>query len=289
MNSSYIGRFAPSPTGKLHLGSLYTAVASYLDAKANNGKWLIRIEDIDPPREEAGANEAIIDALNAHGLIADEPISYQSQHSADYEQAISHLLAQQQAYYCSCSRKDLQGLQGYYHGQCRGKSQCSKPSAIRLLVEQRQQSFNDLLLGRIENPALAKGTVDDFIIKRKDGLYAYQLAVVVDDIAQGISHVVRGQDLLSCTFKQLALFKQLDAQAPRYLHLPLLTKNQQKLSKQNHATAINPNSASDNLQLVLKLLGQDTPKHYRQCSDILQYASEHWQLEHNSRAANIEI
>lgn len=290
MTDQYIGRFAPSPTGKLHLGSLYAALASFVDAKAHQGKWLVRIEDIDPPREEAGATDAIINALHAHGLVADEPITYQHNQYPRYQQLINQLLKQHQAYYCSCSRKELIGFNGYYNGKCRDNTEAtSKPCAIRLKVDDQKLRFDDLLLDTQQQAKAPEGLYEDFIIKRKDQLYAYQLAVVADDITAHVNTVVRGQDLLSCTFKQLQLYRCLDKTPPQYLHLPLLFQNGQKLSKQNYAKPINDLKAGENLQYALTLLGQKTDPRLKQVNDIVNFAIEHWDRKRIAKTAKLVI
>lgn len=283
MSAQYIGRFAPSPTGPLHLGSLYTAVASYLDARAHQGKWLLRIEDLDPPREQAGATEQIIHSLRMHGLHWDDNIILQSQRHARYEETIQQLLQQQLCYYCSCSRKDLAGYDENYPGFCRSRHLTGKdePCAIRLRAEPPAPAFTDRHLGRQQPQPLPAGLVNDFVIKRKDGLYAYQLAVVVDDIAQGVNHIVRGSDILESTFKQLYLYRYLQATPPTYLHLPVINNPQgQKLSKQNLAAAIDDNTPCANLLLCLQLLNQPPPPPDGQQTPaaILAWAGKHWDI-----------
>lgn len=279
MSVSYIGRFAPSPTGLLHLGSLYTAVASYLDAKAHNGKWLVRIEDLDPPREQPGASDAIIQQLCDHGLHSDDSIVYQSQRLQHYQSACLQLLAKKQAFFCSCSRKALQDYQGFYPGFCRQCHQApTTDTAIRLQVTQSIQEFIDASQGLQKNP-LPAHLYDDFIIKRKDQLFAYQLAVVIDDIAQDVNHIVRGIDILPSTFRQLALYQTLGHKPPGYRHLPVISFGQQKLSKQNHAPALKSQNARENLCYVLQLLGQRKPKNSQSVEHILETAIHHWQPE----------
>lgn len=287
MSLPYIGRFAPSPTGLLHLGSLYTAVASYLDAKANNGKWLVRMEDLDPPREQKGASASIVKQLQSHGLFADGPIIYQSQQHKRYQQACEQLLAKKQAFYCTCSRKALQNYQGFYPGFCRGCQQKPEsPAAIRLEVNQAVKAFDDLSQGLQQNP-LPEGLHDDFIIKRKDKLYAYQLAVVLDDIHQGVNHIVRGIDILPSTFRQLALYQTLGHKLPSYRHVPVLSFGQQKLSKQNHAPVLKSQNACENLCYVLQLLGQQKPSNTQSPQHILESATNNWQPENIAKSEAI--
>jgi glutamyl-Q tRNA(Asp) synthetase len=274
--TAYIGRFAPSPTGPLHLGSLYTAVASYVDAKSQQGQWLLRIEDIDPPREQAGASTAIIKSLQAHGLHWDGEIIYQSLQNRAYEQQLQALLEDQQCFYCSCSRQQLQACNGAYSGECRGQLQARANCAIRFRVDTPVEQFFDHNLGLQQLAAIPEACVHDFVIKRRDGLFAYQLAVTVDDIASGVNNIVRGSDILDSSFKQLSLYQGLKTAPAQYFHLPVLSRHQQKLSKQNKAPAINNQQPCDNLQRVLQLLGQPTKQELNSPSEILTFAVEHW-------------
>jgi glutamyl-Q tRNA(Asp) synthetase len=287
----YVGRFAPSPTGPLHLGSLYTAVASFLDAKAQQGKWLLRIEDLDPPREQATAREHIIQSLKAHGLHWDGEVIYQSLRHSDYDAVIQKLLNDQHAYYCECSRQQLQQYGDAYPGFCRNKLLTSnKPCAIRCIANLPTPEFVDRLLGRQVAEPLQENWVNDFVIFRKDGYYAYQLAVVVDDIAQQVSHIVRGSDILDSTFKQAYLYHYLSQPLPQYLHLPVLNAaNGQKLSKQNLAPAINNAQPCANLLKVLTLLQQPTPpiEQTKTPEAILQWAIAHWNINTLSKTLAI--
>ena len=280
MTANYIGRFAPSPTGPLHLGSLYTALASYLDAKANQGLWLVRIEDLDPPREQTGASQTILDTLYAHGLHWDGKVLYQSQRHTIYQQNIDTLLQKKHAFACDCSRKQLKHYQGFYSGLCHNKTKRTMmDKAIRLKTNQSQQTFTDHILGPQISPKVPDNLFNDFVIKRRDGLFAYQLAVVIDDIEQGISHIVRGSDILDSTFKQMYLYASLHTPLPAYYHLPVLNQsNGQKLSKQNLAPAINNLDAINNLLHCLTLLGQITPPVSQQnrVEDIIHWAKDHW-------------
>ena len=283
---AYRGRFAPSPSGPLHLGSLVAAVGSYLDAKAHAGKWLLRIEDIDPPREVEGAADAIMHCLDAHGLHWDEAVSYQSQHSQYYEANLAILAEKQLSYACDCTRKMIQQQGGHYQGHCRYREVSTQPCSVRFLNRQPVLAFNDLHRGKVQaDPAFA---TEDFIIKRKDGLYAYHLAMVSDDIRQGITHVVRGADLLQPSACQLSLYQAFSARPPVYLHLPVVvTQPGLKLSKQNHAPALDNSQASSNLILVLTLLGHTPPAELTaaSCDSILHWAIEHWQV---ARLPNVE-
>ena len=251
----YRGRFAPSPTGALHLGSLCTAVASWLDARAAGGVWCLRIEDIDPPREVPGADTAILQCLEAHDLGWDGSVIYQSQRSDAYAAALDHLRQAGLTYPCDCSRRALRALGGPYPGTCRTRlTPPAGPHAIRFHVPEGPICFEDRLHGRqCETLPTRSG---DFILKRRDGLWAYQLAVEVDDAAQGITDIVRGEDLLSSTARQIALQRALAYPTPRYLHLPLVVDaSGQKWAKQTGAPALDPAQARSNLHRALTLLG----------------------------------
>ncbi|KFZ37389.1 glutamyl-Q tRNA(Asp) ligase [Shewanella mangrovi] len=275
MFSSYVGRFAPSPSGSLHFGSLIAAVGSYLRARALNGKWLLRIEDIDPPREAEGAADDIRRTLELFGFEWDERVLYQSQRFDAYDATIQTLLAEHQAYYCHCSRKLIQQeMHGIYNGHCR--QQQHTDGAVRLFNQQAVSTFDDLLLGTIE--VSSEFASEDYIIQRSDGLYAYQLAVVLDDAYQGVTEIVRGADLLEASCRQLTLYRQLGLPEPSFIHLPLAsTKPGFKLSKQNHATALNKKQPQAELAAALAFLGQpqvvlDTPQR------MLAQAVEQFQL-----------
>ncbi|ROR98629.1 glutamyl-Q tRNA(Asp) synthetase [Sinobacterium caligoides] len=276
----YVGRFAPSPTGPLHMGSLISALASYLDAKANHGQWLIRIEDLDPPREVAGASEEIVACLAQHGLYSDRPILKQSSRLDAYEQALERLQQRQLSFYCQCSRAQLKATGSIYPGYCRHLD-LPKPGqyATRLRVDASTIQYHDGIQGP-QRQSLAD-EVGDFIIKRKDQLHSYQLAVVVDDHFQGVSHVVRGADLLSSTERQLFLARQLDYSSPQYAHLPVLTNDAgQKLSKQTFAPSLDPAKNKDNILFALKFLNQPLPpKEISKLPQLLFWATQHWQIK----------
>lgn len=283
-----MGRFAPSPSGPLHAGSLVTALASYLDARACGGRWLVRMEDIDPPREESGAAERILEALRAHGLLWDEEVLWQSQRSEAYLEALAQLRRQHLLYSCNCTRHQLALSGGIYNGRCRQRS-VAGPAAWRLklydLPSDYAQLPNELVftdeLQGLQRQDLAL-EVGDAVVKRKDGLFAYQLAVVVDDIAAGITHVVRGCDLLSVTARQIRLFELLGAPVPAYAHVPVVTDSEgRKLSKQNHAPALDLNRAGENLWQALVFLRQNPPQALRTAAidEILDWAIHHWQRQ----------
>lgn len=269
----YVGRFAPSPTGPLHMGSLYAAVCSFLDAKANSGLWYLRIEDIDPPREQAGATHRIIESLRAHGLNWDGKILYQSERSQLYESALQQLIQNNACFACPCSRKDLSSL-GRHTDACPLNLEAPTPKAhaLRMAHSDKVFSWDDLFLGQQSFREEAEA-----VLKRKDGLYAYQLAVVVDDIAQGITHVIRGRDLLECTPTQLHLFKLLDKTAPSYGHIPLIINAEgQKLSKQNLAPAIDSKEAISNLKQIGNWLNFDTQQSYSTPEQMLEDFVRQW-------------
>lgn len=286
--SGYIGRFAPSPTGPLHFGSLVSALASYLDAKANSGLWLVRMEDLDPPREQAGAAGAILQSLDDHGLHWDGDVIYQSQRSDAYQACLDALLQTGLAYPCTCSRQDLTAMGGIYDGRCRNRQADSNQiCSVRLKLYDLPDrftpeliQFEDLIQGtQIQNLRTQAG---DQILKRRDGFFAYQLAVVVDDIAQGITHIIRGSDLLDVTGRQLFFFDLLGAPLPQFGHVPLAIKaNGQKLSKQNHAKPIDSKLASRNLWRGLEFLGQNPPADLADASTsaLLDWALHHWQRQ----------
>lgn len=269
----YVGRFAPSPTGPLHAGSLVAALASWLDARAHNGKWLVRIEDIDTPRCIPGADQVILQQLAACGLHPDGPVVYQSQRGHLYQQALDQLIRQGDAYPCACTRAEIaqaNAIQGItknrhgdmtYPGTCRPENRglAGRPArAWRMRVPRGGDGllkWADRRLGP-QSQQLDEA-VGDFVIKRADGLWAYQLAVVVDDAEQGVTHIVRGQDLADNTPRQIWLQHQLGFTTPSYLHTPLVMgDNGEKLSKQNGAAALNttdPLACLDQAGLMLNL------------------------------------
>lgn len=271
MGSPYTGRFAPSPTGLLHAGSLVAALASWLDARAHGGQWLVRIEDVDTPRCVPGADQAILQQLNACGLVPDGPVVWQSQRHDAYQAALDMLIAKGWAYPCGCSRKEIETAQSQavarhhaavYPGTCRHGLQGKAARAWRLNVQAVERAlglpslthWHDRRLGaQAQNVAEEVG---DFVLRRADGLWAYQLAVVVDDAAQGITHVVRGQDLADNTARQIVLQRALGLPTPQYLHTPLvLGANGEKLSKQNGAQALDLSDPLAELNLAAQVLG----------------------------------
>lgn len=283
----YIGRFAPSPSGLLHQGSLVAAIGSYLQAKANTGRWLVRIEDLDPPREVAGASEAILRSLEAHGLHWDEDVTYQSERTEIYQEVLDQLLNSNHAYPCSCSRKEIAALAQtgelgmIYPGTCRdGPTQPREHFSYRLRTKNAFIAFDDIRLGRRSQHL--RRDIGDFVIQRADGYFAYQLAVVVDDALQGITEIVRGEDLLPNTPRQIYLQIILDYPTPKYLHLPLVTNSRgQKLCKQHHAPVLENNKASENIITALDFLGHPAPTSLLSAPPckLLEWGTEHWEPE----------
>lgn len=251
---SYRGRFAPSPTGPLHPGSLLAAFGSWLLARHAGGQWLVRIEDIDPPRAVAGAAEEQLATLAAFGLLPDLPPQYQSRRDTLYRQALTRLLDDGLAFECHCSRTDLAD-QGGIHHRCVARARRAQP-ALRLRVPPGSRiAFDDGLQGRIEQDVYAQ--VGDFVLRRADGYWAYQLAVVVDDAEQGITDVVRGADLLDSTPRQILLQRALGLPTPRYLHLPLLLGDDgRKLSKSLAALPVDAREPLPALRRAWAMLGQ---------------------------------
>lgn len=272
-----VGRFAPSPTGPLHFGSLITAVASYCDVKSRGGEWLLRVEDTDTPRIQAGAEQQILEALEAFGLHADRTIVRQQDRLTHYEQALDRLATQQLTYACACSRKILQG-HTRYPATCRHAHLDPTGHAIRLKVDHREICFTDLIQGtQTEN---LQQSIGDFVLKRRDGMISYQLAVVVDDAAQGVTDVMRGADLLDNTARQIWLGQCLGLPALRYAHLPLaMNASGQKLSKQNLAQALDYRQASQLIRQALLALGQPDPS-TGSAAQRLQHGVHYWRLAH---------
>ncbi len=272
-----IGRFAPSPSGELHFGSLVAALGSYLSAKAQHGRWVVRIDDLDPPREMPGAAHLILTQLEHYGLYWDGPILWQSKRRQAYQDITEQLIAQGLGYFCDCSRKRIQALGGYYDGHCRHRQCPASGSALRLFQQQPITSFIDKIHGKITcNAQLAS---EDYIIKRRDGLFAYNLAVVIDDHFQGITEVVRGADLIEPTVRQISLYRQLQWQVPDYLHLPLImTGVNSKLSKQNRAPALPKGDPRPILIMALQHLGQTVCEEWPDFSleQLLNWAILYW-------------
>ena len=276
-STHYRGRFAPSPTGPLHLGSLIAALASFLDARHHAGAWLVRMEDLDPPREEPGAADAILNSLRCHGLHWDGDVLYQSTRSTAYSAALARLDEEGLLFACDCSRAMLSTV-GACAGDCRTRQDAiSSSRAIRIAVPAECEiQFSDGLQQH-QHTKLGR-SVQDFIVKRKDRLHAYQLAVVVDDAEQGITHVVRGSDLLDSTARQIFLQQVLSQSTPLYFHLPVITTGQgQKFSKQNLAPALDNEKAMYNLRCALRFLQQhEPPSEIKSVDLLLAQAVEQW-------------
>jgi glutamyl-Q tRNA(Asp) synthetase len=279
MHSSYVGRFAPSPSGPLHLGSLVSALASYLDAKHNHGKWLLRIEDVDSQRCKPEHSKDIIDTLRSYHLYSDSPVLFQSQRQTFYQAHLETLINHDRAFPCQCTRQTLKQNHGKHSHICQANTQ--EPHSWRILSSPDDIHFFDRLKGEQKQNPLHQ--IGHSIIKRKDSDYAYLLAVVVDDHLQGINQVVRGTDLLDTTAAQLHLFNEFNWQAPHYCHIPLVTDEKQlKLSKQNHAPAI---KKADIKTLKSALTHLKQPIYEGDSiSETLTFAIQHWSLKALSKA-----
>jgi glutamyl-Q tRNA(Asp) synthetase len=278
---SYVGRFAPSPTGPLHFGSLVAALASWLDARAAHGQWLVRMEDVDTTRTVPGAADDILRTLEAMGLAWDGDVAWQSRRTALYDAALERLRAAGLVYRCRCSRREiadsgLTGIEGaIYPGTCRElRLAAAVDGADRMRASEATVSFTDRVQGVISQ-SVARD-IGDFVLRRRDGLHAYQLAVVVDDGAQRITDVVRGADLLWSTPRQILLQRELGYPTPRYLHVPVATNEcGEKLSKQTRAAAIDPGRAGAALAGALAFLGQPDPG-TRDPRAMLEVARQNW-------------
>lgn len=272
----YVGRFAPSPTGPLHFGSLLTAVASYCDAKANHGKWLVRIEDTDIPRIYPHSETHILSCIDAFQFEPDAEIIFQKDRLDLYEQVLEQLKQSEAIYACQCTRKML-GSNHIYAGTCRNLNLDFAHQAIRLKVTDQLICFQDRLQG--QQCSNLQNELGDFVLKRRDGIISYQLAVVVDDDRQGITHVVRGADLLDNTARQIWLGSLLNYPTLNYMHLPLAMNDQgQKLSKQNLAQALDISKAPELLQQAILALGQASVE-LDQPRIMLQQAVQQWDVE----------
>jgi glutamyl-Q tRNA(Asp) synthetase len=285
-----VGRFAPTPSGDLHLGSLYTAVASFLDARAHGGRWLLRIEDLDRPREIAGSADGILRTLEHFGFEWDGAVTRQYDRAERYEEALLALHAQQRTFACACSRAQLED-ELRYPGTCRTRQlPADTPTAARLRVEAGQVQFTDLIQGTYrQNVAEAVG---DFILKRRDQIYAYVLAVTVDDAAQGVTHIVRGADLLDNTPRQIYLQRQLGLAEPRYAHVPVLTEaDGGKLAKSRRSVRLTADSPLPQLWSVFSLLGLAPPASLAAAtiSDAWRWAITQWDLKQVPRRLDLPV
>ncbi len=285
----YIGRFAPSPSGPLHLGSLVAALGSYLQARSRQGRWLLRIEDIDPPREVPGAANSILKTLDAYGFEWDGPVTYQSQRQTLYEDALNQLRSKNRLYACDCSRKKIaesnsSGKPQRYPGTCRKRDlfqmQTGTRCSLRLRTDDNTLSFTDLVQGVIHHNIYQE--TGDFILFRRDGFYAYALAVSIDDMQQGISEVVRGNDLLASTICQIYLIQHLGGRVPDYAHLPVVNDAEgNKLSKQTGAIPLPLRQPTKQLYQALRFLGQIPPPDLAEATlaEFWQWAQQNWQLK----------
>ena len=280
--TTYIGRFAPAPTGAVHFGTLIAAVGSYLQAKKNNGEWIIRIEDVDTTRKVDGADKDILNTLELFGFEWQGEILYQSAQNKHYEEALQQLLKQSLVFPCLCTRKQLaENGSDIYPGTCRHRRLPEKNEhSLRLIARDINITFDDAVMARqSQNIARQCG---DFIIRRRDGLFAYQLAVVVDDALQGITEVVRGADLLGSTPRQIYLQRLLGYATPAYCHLPLaVDRDGNKISKSEAAAKVDIKNREALLYETLKFLGQKPPADLSACSmhDIWQWATDNWDIE----------
>lgn len=294
----YVGRFAPSPTGPLHYGSLVTATASYLQAKHNNGQWLIRIEDIDPPREISGAANNILKTLENFQFEWDQAPLYQSKHIQYYHKVLEKLIQQNHVYACSCSRKNLaeniqkSELGKHYPGTCSNKKLNLNDANfnLRLRITNENVTFHDANYGRLSHNLFKE--IGDIIIYRKFGLPSYALAVTIDDAFQEVTEVVRGYDLLAFTPIQIYLCQLLELPTPKFLHVPIIVNQQeQKLSKQTGAKAIAENNREAVIVKILQDLGQAVPNEIKKTSlsQIWQWAIQHWKVDNIPKTKYIHM
>ena len=287
----YIGRFAPSPTGPLHFGSLLAALASFLDARANQGKWLVRVDDLDPPREPVGSAELILQQLQDFGMDWDDEVLYQSSRLSDYEEILKKLQKNGLCYPCDCTRPQIRKMGLVYNGSCRERSTPpEKPFALRLKTDAIEISFDDEIQGHFAQQL--EIDVGDFVVRRKDELFAYQLAVVIDDEFQNITHVVRGWDLLDSTPRQIYLQKVLNYRQLSYAHIPIIVDDRgQKLSKQAFAPSIETDSASEAIYKALTFLGQAPPTGIEKESPRSQllWAIENWDSQAVAKVGSLPL
>ena len=281
---SYIGRFAPSPSGPLHFGSLVTALASFLQARQQGGKWFIRIDDIDPPREVPGAADGILICLQQHGLLWDGQPLLQSTRHQRYQQVLNDVVKSGGAYSCECTRKQIKQLGDTYQRTCRDKQLATDGHAIRFKNDKPVVEFTDNLLGDVS--VEQQQASEDFVLRRRDGLFGYHLVSVIDDIDMGVTEIVRGADLLMPSACQMAFFSYLGAIRPCTVHIPVATyANGLKLSKQNHAPSIADTAPADNLLAALSYLGQALDEEIKQYAEaenieaLVQCAIDRWDLQ----------
>jgi glutamyl-Q tRNA(Asp) synthetase len=284
----YVGRFAPTPSGFLHFGSLIAALASYLDARSVGGRWLLRMEDLDPPREMPGAQDAILQTLEAYGFEWDGQMVRQSERLDLYNAIIERLWQAGDAYACDCSRKQLQPFAGLYPGFCRDAGRDVEDAAIRLRVPSREYAFTDRVQGEFRQHL--DQDVGDFVIRRRDGFIAYQLAVVLDDAWQGVTDIVRGADLLDSTPRQLYVQQSLGLPKPRYLHVPLIIQpDGHKLGKRYRSPPLQPDEATPLLLRALRALGQPVASELNDAlpAEVLAWAIPKWNAERIPRCRTL--
>ena len=271
------GRFAPSPTGDLHLGSLLAATAAFVDARARGDAWYVRIDDLDAARNRPGAESLILRALEAHGLLWDGRVQRQSEHKPAYEAALAQLSALERVFYCRCSRRTLKSA-AIYPGTCRQHRSAAADCSWRVQVDASSITFDDLIQGP-QQVDLAS-SLGDFVVRRRDGIIAYTLATAVDDGAAEITRVIRGRDLLPSTAAQLFLMDLLGLARPEYGHLPLVVnQRRQKLSKQTHARPLDLDRPESNLRTILHILGSPAARaEGGTCADLLDVARATWSI-----------
>ena len=285
-----MGRFAPTPSGDLHLGSLYTAVASYLDARSHKGRWLLRIEDVDQPREVAGSAAGILRTLEAFGFVWDGGIVRQRDRSELYAGALQSLRERNLTFECSCSRMQLED-ESRYPGTCRARPSVSGvPTATRLRVEPGRILFSDRIQGTYRQDVAA--AVGDVILKRRDQVFAYLLAVVVDDAAQGVTHIVRGADLLDNTPRQIYLQQLLGLPQPAYAHVPVLTEpDDAKLAKSRRSVRLDQGEVLPQLLAVFAMLGLEVPPALAGATvaDAWEWATQRFDIEQVPKRLNVRV
>jgi len=277
-HTSYVGRFAPTPSGELHFGSLVTAIASFLDAKSNNGLWLLRIDDVDTTRARQSSIDSIFKALAAHHLNFDQTPYYQSEHLGEYQQRLEKMLEQGLGFYCNCTRARLKPLNHQYDGHCISQPPVHQDHcAVRLTATPQAESINDLLQGEVvwQNPKNPHP-----VLKRRDNCFGYPLSMVIDDYNQGVTHIIRGRDLLDETPTQLHLQRILDLPRPVYGHVGTAIMNDgRKLSKQNKAPTLDLSVPEKNIRQALEWLNQvPPPSEITQPDELLHFAIDNWQL-----------
>lgn len=285
---AYRGRFAPTPSGPLHFGSMVAAVGSYLDARSRGGDWLLRIDDLDPPRVMPGAADAILRCLEDFGLHWDGEVVFQSTRSEAYRDALERLRAQKQAYPCGCSRKDVEeaamaaGMEGpVYPGTCRNGIPPGRDlRSLRVLTDNNPVEFEDRLQGPVRQQLAAE--IGDFVLWRIDGIFSYHIACIVDDADSGITHVVRGADLIASAPRQIYLQRLLHLPTPEYLHLPIaVNADGEKLSKQTLASAVDSGNAAGTLDRILQFLGHTPPPEAADADveTLLSWGIRNWDRE----------